>query len=434
MASMNTRLFILLVVLFIAFSFEFKSSSVSPSYSLKLLRGGIVYNGTQKLGAMDILFGGGTILQMTPSTSKGHQISIDDQRDQTQMQLFDQFDVEVFDVHGLTVIPGFVDVHMHVTGGGGEQGPSSRTPEARIDEIIEAGTTTICGLLGTDSISRSLPNLLTKLESLEIQGLSTFMWTGAYRVPVPTITGDIMQDITLIQKVIGIAETAISDQRSNWPSQHELERIISQARVAGMLSGKAGKVHFHVGSYSTGINPLFQVANSTAIPITQMYPTHMSSRGQALLNQGKQWIAQGGFLDFTADDDNSTDTIDAIIQYFQSGVDMTHVSLSTDAYGSLPVFDDQGNVISYTYGKPDTLLKTLKELVLTYNYKLEQVLQICTWTPASFLGLPNKGSLSVGYDADMVVLDSKFNVLYVFAGGKMMKSPTYIQPPVFPCL
>jgi beta-aspartyl-dipeptidase (metallo-type) len=75
--------------------------------------------------------------------------------------------------------------------------------------LINAGTTTLIGLLGTDSVSRSLPNLLVKLEALDQYGLTTFMYTGGYRVPPPTITESVMTDIMLINKIIGVGEIGL---------------------------------------------------------------------------------------------------------------------------------------------------------------------------------------------------------------------------------
>jgi beta-aspartyl-dipeptidase (metallo-type) len=48
----------------------------------------------------------------------------------------------VLDAGDNIVTPGLVDVHVHLTGGGGEMGFQSRTPEARLSELINAGITT----------------------------------------------------------------------------------------------------------------------------------------------------------------------------------------------------------------------------------------------------------------------------------------------------
>ena len=60
----------------------------------------------------------------------------------------------VIDATGLTAVPGFIDPHVHITGGGGEGGYATRTPEIDVADIISAGVTTVVGCLGTDSITR----------------------------------------------------------------------------------------------------------------------------------------------------------------------------------------------------------------------------------------------------------------------------------------
>lgn len=78
--------------------------------------------------------------------------------------------VETVDMAGAIVCPGLIDGHVHVTGGGGEQGPASRVPEIRASELFLSGVTTLLGLLGTDGVSRSLENLLFKCRALEEEG------------------------------------------------------------------------------------------------------------------------------------------------------------------------------------------------------------------------------------------------------------------------
>ena len=47
-----------------------------------------------------------------------------------------------------------------------------------------------------------------------------------------------MDDLCLIDKVIGL-KIALSDHRSAHPTVDELRRAVSEARVGGMLTGKA---------------------------------------------------------------------------------------------------------------------------------------------------------------------------------------------------
>lgn len=271
--------------------------ALASASGLTLIIGGQVFS-PEPLGRVNILMAGTKILQFTQQSEiKG-------------------INVTVINASGKIILPGLVDVHVHASGGGGEAGPQSRTPEAQLDELIVAGVTSLVGLLGTDSVSRSEQNLLVKLKGLAAEGLNTFMWSGAYHVPTPSLTGSLMQDLIVVQEVIGAGEIAISDHRSSVPTFEEISKIVSDCRVGGMLSGKAGKVHFHVGSGDQELNLLWRIAKETPIPITQMYPTHMSSRGEKLTKAGIAWINAGGYLDFTADTGpDDTETLEALLMY-----------------------------------------------------------------------------------------------------------------------
>ena len=47
--------------------------------------------------------------------------------------------MEVIDCKGMRAIPGYIDQHVHITGGGGEGGFTTRTSEITFEEIAEAG-------------------------------------------------------------------------------------------------------------------------------------------------------------------------------------------------------------------------------------------------------------------------------------------------------
>lgn len=76
-------------------------------------------------------------------------------------------DLEVIDAAGYIVAPGLVDQHIHITGGGGEGGWHSRCPELVFSELVKAGVTTFLGVSGTDSMTRSVENLLAKVRGLK---------------------------------------------------------------------------------------------------------------------------------------------------------------------------------------------------------------------------------------------------------------------------
>ncbi len=83
----------------------------------------------------------------------------------------------------------FIDQHLHITGGGGENGPASLISEIAAKDILSAGITTVVGLLGFDAISRNIAGLLTKARALKQQGITAYIYTGSYDVPPVTLTG-----------------------------------------------------------------------------------------------------------------------------------------------------------------------------------------------------------------------------------------------------
>src|SRR5512139_110802 len=183
---------------------------------------------------------------------------------------------EVFDASGLIAVPGFVDGHVHLTGGGGEGGYATRTPELLLSDAIRGGVTTVVGCLGTDGVTRTPAGLLAKARALEEEGISTFMYTGHYAVPVQTLTGSIERDLMLIDKVIGVGEVALSDHRSTQPTFEEFCRLAAEARRGGMLSGKAGVVNVHIGDVRRGLSMLRRTVEETEIPASQFVPTHIN--------------------------------------------------------------------------------------------------------------------------------------------------------------
>ncbi|GAQ90131.1 hypothetical protein KFL_006040030 [Klebsormidium nitens] len=344
---------------------------------------------------------------------------------------FSGLPIEVIDAAGHVVVPGFVDIHEHITGGGGEAGPASRTPEAQLSEIIAAGVTTVVGTLGTDCVSRSLENLRAKVAALEADGLHAHMWVGCYRVPSPTLTGSLVRDMTL---VVGAGEVAVSDHRSSWPSTAELLSLAADARVGGMLIGKRGVLHLHVGDAPSLLGPLWAVVNATggALPMTHLLPTHVSLRGPALLADAARWVRQGGHVDFTADQAGENASVAALLEWRRVGVPLSGVSLSSDAFGSLPEYDSAGRLVRYGAFSPASLLATVRALVLAHGWAFPTALQLVTRNPAHFLGLLAAGRVEAGLPGDVLVLrEADLALRWSFARGKKVLAPGWVKKGMF---
>jgi len=338
--------------------------------------------------------------------------------------------IEVVDATGKIVTPGFVDSLVHITGGGGEGGYATRTPEMNVGDAFEGGVTTVIGVLGTDAETRSLENLLAKSYGLEEQGLSVYCYTGSYHYPMVTVTGSIKRDIMLIEKFIGVGEVAIADHRSSQMTPTEMARVASEARVAGMLSGKSGIVSIHVGDEPAKLSKLQRVVEQSDIPITQFYPTHIN-RHTELLEAGFAFAKQGGFIDFTTStteqiiEQGETPAAQALAQALEKGVDIKHITMSSDGNASLPTFDDKGKLIDLQVGQVKSLHQSMVDAVLQYKVPLNLALSSITQSPANILSLGQKGQLATGKDADLNILNkNSLQIEVVIAKGYIVVNNT----------
>ena len=329
--------------------------------------------------------------------------------------------LSVIDCSKKIAVPGFIDSHVHILGGGGEGGFRTRTYELSFSDLVRAGITTVVGCLGTDGVTRSLESLYAKAKALEEEGASSYIYVGSYRVPPVTLTGSIIKDIVLIDKVIGVGEVAISDHRSSQPTLDELKRLAADARIGGMLSGKAGVVNVHVGDGPTMLEPLVKVVETSEIPITQFLPTHIN-RNSKLLNSSIEWLSMGGFIDLTTSIGELLE--DELLPWrvfkelSEHGFE-SQITFSSDGQGSLPRFDEKGNFVGLDVGKVSTLYEQAR-LAAMHATPLEKALLPITKNVAQILKLTDKGTLSVGMDADIVLLDQDLNIDTVIAKGKIL--------------
>lgn len=347
--------------------------------------------------------------------------------DNIHVELNDFVEVVEIDGSGKILVPGFIDSHVHILGGGGEGGFGTRTPEATLTGLTTAGVTTVVGCLGTDGISRDMVSLLAKARALEEEGISTYIYSGSYRFPVKTITGDIMKDIMVVDKIIGVGEIAVSDHRSSQPTFEEFVRVVAEARVGGMLSGKAGIINIHLGDGKRKLELLLRAVKETEIPITQFLPTHIN-RNEELFKECLEYAKYGGFVDFTGSEDPEFwEEQDGEVRFskglrrmLEGGVSQDNFTLSSDGQGSLPIFNEKKEYVGIGVGKSTCLLKSIKDAVFNEKLPLETVLRAVTSNPAKIFKFKNKGRIEKGFDADLCILDESLNINTVIAKGKIM--------------
>ena len=359
-------------------------------------------------GSCDLLLGGGQILRMEPGLRIPRKYC------------------EVIEARNLLAVPGFIDGHVHIMGGGGEGGFATRTPDLPVTDAIQGGVTTVVGCLGTDGHTRNMAGLLAKAKGLEEEGLSTFVYSGSYGLPLRTLLPTLEEDLLFLDKVIGAGEVALSDHRSSQPTFEAFAQLVAMAGRGGMLSGKAGIVNVHLGDGPRGLEFLRRLLAETELPPTQVLPTHIN-RNARLFEEGIAYAKAGGFVDFTTStlpsylEDGEIPSAKALKRMLEAGVDPRQITFTSDGQGSLPDWDRHGRLREISVGRVTSLFHAVRQAVLEEGLPLAIALRVLTSNPARLLKLRTKGRLAPGLDADLVLLEPRnLQVHTVVAKGRVL--------------
>ena len=350
----------------------------------------------EKLGRRDIFIAGGKIVAMEETIE------------------LDLPGLEVIDANGANVTPGLIDQHIHVTGGGGEGGWKSRCPELVFSELVKAGVTSFMGVSGTDSMSRSIENLLAKVRGLKEEGASGWMWTSNYSYPVTTITDSVKTELFAIPEVLGV-KIALGDHRCSFPSMAEVRSIVADVRVAGMLTGKTGFIHVHLGDFPSSFDIFDQIVES-GLPIKHIRPTHVA-RHPEVFRRAMEFAKKGGYIDITTGGGCYMGTAaDAVKMALDNEVPLDRITMSSDGHGSMPRFNEAGEMVGLGIGSIMCDIEAIRDLAKVYD--LETALRTMTVNIATALNLQGKGEIKVGADADLLFLNDELELTDVFMGGR----------------
>lgn len=340
--------------------------------------------------------------------------------------------LEIIDGQNKYLIPGLIDGHVHIVGGGGEGGYKTRTPELEFSDLVKGGVTTVVGCLGTDGVARSMESLVAKAFGLREEGVSAYIYSGSYRLPLKTVTDSVQKDLMMIEPVIGVGEIAISDHRSSAPTIDEFLKVAADARVGGILSGKAGLVNVHLGDGRQMLDFLEYAKANTEIPLTQFLPTH-SNRNKELFEVAIQYAKEGGYIDFTTStvplfiEEGEVPASEAFVLGLKAGVDASHMTFTSDGQGSLPRFNESGELLGLDVGRVTSLYESVRKLHTEFDLPLESALLPVTKNPAKLLKLHQKGRIFEGGDADLLLIDkATLEICDVIALGKWLMKDTLI--------
>jgi len=366
---------------------------------MQIIKNAEVYS-PQKLGKKDILVANGKIQ------------AIEDQIDLSADY------IKSWDAEGKVVLPGFIDQHIHLTGAGGKHGFSSMSPELKLTQLLEVGTTTAVGLLGTDGSTRSIKSLYAKVRALNTEGMTAYMYTGYYGMDPVHITGNIQEDMIFIERVLG-CKIAITDVRSDYPTARDLVRRLREVRVGGMIGEKKGILHLHLGNLSSKLDLLFEIVEEFEFPIEHISPTHVG-RTKPLFDEAIRFAKLGGMIDITTGASQYDKPYKSVLYALDEGVPIEKMTFSSDGNAGLEKKDKNGKMIGFRAAPIDQNFGQCVDLVKQGGLPIEEAFKIITINPATNLGLTHKGRIAVGADADFCCLNQDLELQAVFAKGKQM--------------
>jgi beta-aspartyl-dipeptidase (metallo-type) len=374
----------------------------------KLIKNGAIY-APEELGIKDILIHDEKI------------IKIDD-----RIQPPSSFECETIDASDKIIYPGFVDGHVHLIGADDGQGPMGRTSDIAWSDIVESGTTTVVGCLGSSRFVRSLHSLYIKTLELDMMGLSTYMYTGSFVIPPPTLTGEIRKDIYLIPKVIGL-KTAISDTTTNHHTWRDLAGITAEVLYGSDIANKHAVTHVHVGKQRTRMDRIFELIDNTGIDPARVIPTHVNRRDPDVIAQAIEYTKMGGIVDLSSLMRKEEGTLTglkpdlAVKRMLNEGAVLENMTMSSDGNVPQPIRDENLKQIGRYIAPLDFNRREVRDIANNGVCSFGEALKIMTTNPSKALGI-KKGRITEGYDADLVIANSvqDMRVEQVYSRGKKL--------------
>ncbi|NJQ05716.1 N-acetylglucosamine-6-phosphate deacetylase [Streptomyces lonarensis] len=339
------------------------------------------------------------------------------------------------DLAGHWVVPGFVDMHVH--GGGGASFSAGTVEEARtvIDTHRAHGTTTMVASTVTgalDDLARQAGSLSELVEDGELAGLhfeGPFISSHRCGAHQPSLLRD--PDPADVRKLVEAARgtAAMVTLAPELPGGLESVALLRELGVLAAVGHTDGDYDVVRRAVDAGASVATHLFNAMP-PLAHRAPGPVA----ALLEDERVTVE-------LIDDGTHLHPAALRLAFHRAGPD--RVAFITDAMGAAGMGDGryplgplevdvtdgvarlvEGGAIA---GSTLTLDRALRRAVTVDGIPVADAVRALAATPARMLGIDDRvGSVEVGKDADLVVLDEGFEVVGVMRKGRWLREPAVV--------
>jgi dihydroorotase len=379
-----------------------------------LVRGGRIVDPSQSLdGLGDILIAGGRIAAVAPHLDVAAE--------------------RIIDVRGLVVVPGLIDMHVHLREPGYEV---KETIATGVRAAVRGGFTTVCAMPNTRPVNDRPEVTATILDLARRAGLANVL-------PIAAITiGSAGAELVDMKALVAAGAVAFSDDGRSVPDSRLMRRALAAAAAAGSLVidhcedralAEGGVMHEGRVSSRLGLAGIpsaaedIMVARDIILAEAVGAPVHIAhlstAGGVRLVAEAKargirvsaevtphHLLLSDEALE-TPDADlkmnpplRSVADVAALIKGLRTG---TMDAIATDHAPHTP--KEKGRGFSEApfgiVGLETAVSLVLDRLVRPGTITLSHFVDLMSVNPARLLGLSGRGRVVVGADADLTVLD-----------------------------
>ena len=340
--------------------------------------------------------------------------------------------IQVIDVNGATIVPGFIDTHIHGFGGFGTEDYSARSILEMSRRLVQFGVTAFNPTLYPAEPAQMLKavkdvcSAIGREDGAKIMGLHLEgPFISPQRLGVMKANAVQPVDMDLMEKLWEAAEGRIINMTvaPELKGMRELALFCLKKGIVLQAGHTNAKYENMVEGMQAGILHCTHLFNA----MSRMEHRNPNAVGAVLIHQEMS-------CEIIADGYHIHPDLYKLLTRLKS---LDKIVLITDALkpteqaegpllanGDELVFRDgvfyrkADDVIS---GSALTMIRGIKNLV-SFGFSVEEAIKASSFNPAQVMHYRNKGIIMPGYDADLVVIDRNFRVLTVVAGGIVKKN------------